>query len=165
MERMVLNLDEQIEAVRAVLEAKNAARENAIEKSRKLVQFCGSAIRAMHRQDWNGAQNLLTTARDALIAMREGVTKYPDLYYAGYFQDAAKEFVEASLTFAMLRDVTLPTPAELQVEEATYLNGLCEAASELRRYVLDILRHDHDLSASEQAEQCTVSLSPSIFRT
>ncbi len=36
----------------------------------------------------------------------------------------------------------LPTPESLGVEAATYLNGLAEAASELRRYILDCLRRD-----------------------
>jgi translin len=35
------------------------------------------------------------------------------------------------------------------VEYAAYLNGLAEAASELRRHILDIIRHGH----SERAEQ------------
>jgi translin len=64
----------------------------------------------------------------------------PELYHAGYTQDAFKEFVEASGVLAILRDEPLPTPAALDVEIATYLNGLTEAASELRRYILDTLR-------------------------
>ena len=37
----------------------------------------------------------------------------------------------------------------LQVEAATYLKGLAEAATELRRTILDIIREDH----SEEAER------------
>jgi len=65
-----------------------------------------------------------------------------------YTQDALKEYVEAAVVFALVRGELLPTPADLRVEEATYLNGLAEAASELRRYILDILRYTH----SSQAE-------------
>src|SRR5258708_3652513 len=49
----------------------------------------------------------------------------------------------------MVSSLPLPDPHEIGVEVATYLNGLCEAASELRRYILDILRHEH----SEEAER------------
>jgi len=42
----------------------------------------------------------------------------------------------------------MPDPAELGVEDAPYLNGLAEAASELRREVLDTMRHG-DLARSE----------------
>lgn len=43
----------------------------------------------------------------------------------------------------------LPTKDELSVEGKTWLNGLAEAATELRRRILDIIRHGH----SEEAER------------
>ena len=138
------NLNEITESCRAVLEAKNRAREGLIELSRGLIRHCANAIRAMHRQEWSNAQALLQTARDVLESMRQSAASYPELYYAGYTQDSFKEYVEASATYALIRNEALPTPGELQVEESTYLNGLAEAATELRRYILDILRHDHN---------------------
>lgn len=146
------NLDSVAESIRTVLEAKNRARESAIESSRVLVRHCGNAIRAMHRKEWDNAQGLLQTARDVMDKMRDSVKNYPDLYFAGYTQDSFKEYVEANLAYAMLRQETLPTPQDLHIEEATYLNGMAEAASELRRYILDIIRHDH----SEEAEQLLI---------
>jgi translin len=146
------NLDNVAESIRSVLEAKNRARESAIESSRVLVRHCGNAIRAMHRKEWDNALSLLQTARDVLDKMRESVKNYPDLYFAGYTQDSFKEYVEANLVYAMLRQDVLPTPQDLHIEEATYLNGMAEAASELRRYILDIIRHDHN----EEAEQLLI---------
>ena len=35
-----------------------------------------------------------------------------------------------------------PTPEELMVTGATYLNGMSEAATEMRRFVLDLMRRD-----------------------
>jgi translin len=69
-----------------------------------------------------------------------GVRPYPELYFAGYTQDAVKEFVEANLVYALVRRRPLPTPEELGSEPNTWLNGLAEAASELRRRILDLLR-------------------------
>jgi translin len=82
-------------------------------------------------------------ARAQARAMVEGVEAYPELYYAGYTQDALKEFVEAHLTYALVRNQPLPTPSELSVEPNTWLNGLAEAATELRRRILDIIRHGY----------------------
>jgi len=59
---------------------------------------------------------------------------------SGPLHDAAKEYVEARLTAAMVGDDPLPSPAELDVPAAAWLNGLAEAASELRRHLLDRLR-------------------------
>ncbi|MCE7946073.1 MAG: haloacid dehalogenase [Chloroflexi bacterium CFX4] len=141
-------LDSTAELIRAALEAKNRARDATLEEARLLTRLCGNAIRAMHRQDWQAAEALLAEARQTLQRMAARLENLPDLYHAGYFQDAAKEYGEAAATLALLRDMPLPTPADLGIEPATYLNSLAEAASELRRYILDILRHHHD----DQAE-------------
>ncbi len=141
-------LDSVAELIRAALEAKNRARDATLEDARLLTRLCGNAIRAMHRQEWQAAESLLAEARQTLQRMAARLASLPDLYYAGYFQDAAKEYGEAAATLALLHDAPLPTPADLGIEPATYLNSLAEAASELRRYILDILRHHHD----DQAE-------------
>ena len=52
-----------------------------------------------------------------------------------------KEFVEGNLVYAMVRNRPLPPPEALGAEPNTWLNGLAEAASELRRRILDLLRH------------------------
>jgi len=142
-------LGEIVERIRADFNAKNEARDLALRQSRELIRHCANTIRATHRAEFDQATALLSTARQAAAEMVKGVQGYPDLYHAGYTQDALKEFVEASVTFALITDAPLPAPAELNVEPATYLKGLAEAASELRRRILDIIRHGH----SERAEQ------------
>lgn len=137
------NLESVIEGVRTALEAKNTAREALIGQSRLLTQHCGKAIRAMHRQEWETARTMLGDAQRTYATMQKDAEGQPELYYAGYSQDAFKEYVEARTVFALLRENTLPTPETLGIEPATYLNGLCEAASELRRYILDIIRQGH----------------------
>ncbi len=143
------NLDSIAENIRTTLEIKHKVREESIGLSRVLTRHCGNAIRAMHRQEWESAEATLATARQVLEQMRAGVAEQPDLYYAGYTQDAFKEFAEAAATYALVRDQDLPTPQTLQVDDATYLNGLAEAASELRRYILDRLRDDHYAEAEQ----------------
>lgn len=142
-------LENAIERIRADLTAKNEARDLVLRRSRELIRHCANTIRAIHRDELDQATKMLTTARQAATEMIVGVQAYPDLYYAGYTQDALKEFVEANATFALITDAPLPTLEDLQVEHAAYLKGLAEAASELRRHILDIIRHGH----SERAEQ------------
>ncbi len=152
---MIDNLEEIAESIRKNLEAKNARRDQLLNDSRVLTRHCANAIRAVHRQEWDNAQALLKTARDVVDSMRQGTAEtYPDLYYAGYTQDSFKEYVEAVLTYALVRGERLATPQELQIEDATYLNGLAEASTELRRYILDILRHEH----TEEAERLLAAM-------
>ncbi len=141
-------LEEIVERIQIAFDAKNEARDLALRRSRALIRHCANTIRATHRAEFEQAAKLLVTAREAACEMVAGVRDYPDLYYTGYTQDALKEYVEASVTFALITDAPLPAPEELDVEYAAYLNGLAEAASELRRHILDITRRKH----SERAE-------------
>lgn len=126
--------------IRARMSEKDATRDAAVRRSREVIRLCSECIRAIHRSEWAEADTKLDAIRTAAQDMREGVAGYPDLYHSGYTQDALKEVVEAFLTSAMIRQQPLPTPEALQVEDSTYLNGMAEAATELRRYILDIMR-------------------------
>ena len=134
-------LDDITERIGTYLEVKNKARDQALARSRELIRYCANSIRATHRAEYDEAAQLLSTARQAARQMVSDLADHPDLYYTGYTQDALKEFAEASITFALVTDRPLPTPEELDVLPATYLNGLGEAMGELRRYVLDVMRH------------------------
>lgn len=137
------------EQIRKEFEAQTAARDNALSTARQLTRACSLAIRAVHRDDAEGMNANLQEAGKLANALRDSLQQYPDLFYAGYTQDALKEFVEANIACALIKNQPLQTPAELGVEPATYLNGLAETIGELRRRTLDILRHGY----SEEAER------------
>jgi translin len=145
----VSNLEPIADDIRRDFEELNQARDTAYQRSRQLVSVCARAIRAIHREEWAQALELMTESRQAAETLISGVRGYPSLYHAGYTQDAVKEYVEAYLTYALVRGEPLPTPAELDAEGDTWLNGLAEAATELRRRILDIIRHGH----SDEAER------------
>lgn len=136
------SLNPVADAIRATFVARNTARDLALSRSRDLIRQCAEAIRATHRREWENAQTRLDAIRAAADLLREGVTPYPDLLTGGYTFDALKEMVEAHCTYAIVRGEALPTPETLRVEGDVYLNGLAEAASELRRAILDMLRRD-----------------------
>ncbi|MBN1937614.1 MAG: haloacid dehalogenase [Anaerolineae bacterium] len=131
-----------IDRIRGELEVLNGVRDGAIRRSRELIRFCANSIRAMHRAEFEQAQDLLETARQTAVEMVDDVKVHPSVYYAGYTQDALKEFVEAVVTYALLHHEPLPPPEALgvEVDYPAYLKGLAEAASEMRRAVLDTIR-------------------------
>jgi translin len=133
-------LDSIGEQLHVLLREKNAARDRALEQSRSLIRYCSLAIRAVHREERKGAEENLALAGKQAGELKNGLTKYPDLYYAGYTQDALKELAEASIVFALVGDKPLPDAGDLGVDAAPYMNGLGEAAGELRRWSLDLLR-------------------------
>ncbi|MFN2147023.1 MAG: haloacid dehalogenase [Anaerolineales bacterium] len=145
-------LDDIGDTIRQHLEEKNAARDRALQHSRTLIRHCSKAIRAAHREDHNLAQEHLAQAAELVGALKTELEPYPDLYYAGYTQSAMKEFSEASIFTALTTGEALPNPDQLGVDYVPYLGGLGEAAGELRRRVLDILRHDRISEAESLLE-------------
>lgn len=134
---------EQIEEkIRQTFVAKNAARDAALAKSREVIRHCSLSIRASHRAEYDSAAQILETARSVTAAMKADVASYADLHYTGYVQDALKEVAEAHIVHALLTNQPIPDPDALGVDYAAYLNGLGEAATEMRRYILDIIRHE-----------------------
>lgn len=128
-------------------EAMSSARDAAVTDSRQIVRLAANAVRALHRGD--DASGILTNARTLLASIRESAAPYPNVYWAGYVQDAMKEYAEAEITAALLSGAPVPVASALQVEDAAWLNGLAEAASELRRDTLDALRQDDTVRAEE----------------
>ncbi|HMQ34672.1 MAG TPA: haloacid dehalogenase [Chloroflexaceae bacterium] len=135
-----MTIDSLVAACVAQIEASHGAREQAIVASRALIRQCANSIRAAHRAEFAEAARLLGEAGQTVAQLNGATAERPDIRFAGYTQDALKEYVEAHLVLAFLGGREPPPAAELGVQAAAYLNGLAEAASELRRAILDGLR-------------------------
>lgn len=122
------------------LSLKHAAREEALPKSRQVIRCCANSIRATHRHEREKAAELIAQARKLLHEIEASLQGHQDIYYAGFAQDAQKEYAEAVCFAALTQHEGLPDAKELGIGWAAYLNGLAEAAGELRRYLLDQLR-------------------------
>jgi translin len=133
-------LARHIDALRAILDAANAAREQALPACRRAIRAAGSSIRAVHRLDPAAAAALADEAESALREAQHVLAPHPSLVHAGFLHDAEKEVVEARLTAALVAAGPLPDAAALAVDPTSWMRGLAEAASELRRHLLDRLR-------------------------
>lgn len=138
---MTDQLDLICEQIRREFDQKTALRDEALKQARELTRHASLAIRAIHREDHAEAQAEIDLARELTQALTGTLrTEHPDLFFAGYTQDAIKEYCETCLTVAMIKGEPLPTPQELDAEPPAYLNGLTETLGELRRRCLDLLR-------------------------
>ena len=134
------HLTAQIEAVRAVLGAANEAREAGLPACRRAIRAAGSSIRAVHRRSFDEAASLAAECEQAIREAQAVLRPFPALTHAGFLHDAEKEYVEARVTAALVAGEPLPGPDELGVDVTAWLKGIAEAASELRRHLLDRLR-------------------------
>ena len=127
-------------AVREELDGKFAARELALKNCRRIIQGSSKAIRALHRDEQDAARRLLDEVRALMDEIEPALAEHTDIYHAGFFYDAVKEYAEGELTAALVAGRPLPLPAELGLRAVPYLKGLGEAVGELRRRLLDQLR-------------------------
>ncbi len=140
-------LDQIVENIRTVFDARNQARDEALAVCRLLTRHCANAIRAVHREETLVVNEHLQEAGKLAKQLQTSLKNFPDLYFSGYTQDALKEFVEATITRALVLNEHLPSPEQIGVEGSTYLNGLAEVTGELRRRCMDILRQGYSAEA------------------
>jgi translin len=129
-----------VDRVRDELAAATHAREVGLAACRQVIRNSGSSIRAVHRLDPIAAAALADDAEAALREAQAAVEPFPAVAHAGFLHDAEKEYVEARVTALLVAGAPLPAPAELRVLSTSWLRGVAEAASELRRHLLDRLR-------------------------
>ena len=124
-------------------------REQILPLARQLIRESAALIKNAHRKEWNEAQNRRKVLIEAVSDLKVKLAQAPDLWFAGFVQDALKEVAEACIVYALLRDEPVPSPEDLGIDDAPYLNGLLEAMGELRRATLDAIR-SKDLSTAEK---------------
>jgi translin len=128
--------------IRTEFDAKDAAREEGLVRAREVIRNSASAIRAIHRGEYEEATTLMQASSRLLAEIDKFLRPHPDVYHAGFVHDAQKEHAEAHQTYALIRGEALPDPDALGVGYAAYLNALGEAVGELRRHALDGIRHN-----------------------
>jgi translin len=128
------------EPVRVRFVDRHAARETALAASRDAIRAAANAIRAVHRGEFDVADDLIADARAALDLAVSTSHPFPEVLHAGFVPDAAKEVAEAVLTRAACSGQALPGPDEVGVDDASWLHGLAETVGELRRSCLHLVR-------------------------
>ena len=134
------------------LQAMNSAREQALPACRRAIRACGSSIRAVHRLEPERAAALADEAEQAVREAQAALAPFPSVRYAGFLHDAEKDYVEARTVAILIEGGPLPGADELAVDPTAWMRGIAEAASELRRHLLDRLR-EGDLGRGEELLQ------------
>jgi len=143
------NLDSILEQIKRNLVEKDRAREKMLSLCREAIRYSSEAIRAVHRREFDKAAELINSAGKLLVESEQAIADSDEVINTGFLRDAQKEYTEGSAVLSMVTGKPLQSPEELGVDSAAYLNGLGEAASELRRYLLDSMRKG-DLSKGEE---------------
>ncbi|MCC7492498.1 MAG: hypothetical protein IT204_09140 [Fimbriimonadaceae bacterium] len=149
---LIAALQTAVDEVRSRLDQGDRAREASYRLQRDVTRAAASSIRAAHRGDLAEAARHLAECGELTAAMNAAAQPAGEVYYGGFLMDAQKEYAEAALVLAFVSAGPLPTAASLGIEAAPYLNGLAEAAGELRRATLDALQRHDQATAQQRVE-------------
>jgi len=140
---MTLIDEKEFKAMKADMEAYDAARDTIIRECRDITKLSKQAIYSLHRDDRKAAKQQLADAEKVIAKLLVQVKKDPALRTGG-FSASLEEYVEAKAFLRFLEKGDLITQKELKVVEAEeYLLGLCDFTGELMRHaVLQATKRD-----------------------
>ncbi len=131
------NLEKIINKIEKNIDDKDRVRENSLRFSREIIISCRKAIQLIHQNSMKKSKDLIKDASSKLLELYDFTKNHGELSHAGFVENAAQEFVEASCLFNIMQEKELPDPDKLQVTYSSYLQGLCDVVGELRRKSLD----------------------------
>jgi translin len=143
------NLDGIIEKIGHHIGGKEKIREDALKTSRDIIICCRKGIQQLHRNQMDDANNFIQQASAKLTQLYDDTKDYPDIFHAGFVENAAQEFVEIYCLYNIMKGEDLPDPDTIQTTYSAYLLGLCDVVGELRRGALDFMLEGNTEKANE----------------
>lgn len=143
------NLDGIIEKIDQRISEKEKIREDALRYSRDIIIFCRKGIQQLHRNLPEAAEDFLKQASAKLRELYELTKDHPDIFNAGFVENAAQEYVELHCLSNIMRGEDLPDPDAIRTTYSAYLLGLCDVVGELRRGALDFMLEGNTEKANE----------------
>ncbi|MFQ5887294.1 MAG: hypothetical protein ACE5HY_01200 [Candidatus Hydrothermarchaeales archaeon] len=129
-------LNNVISKIKEHLDKKDSRREEVFKTSREVRRVSTKAIRAIHKENFKEAKDLLDQAKKEVSLLKKEDKEY------NFLDDSLQEYCEAVLTYTFIKKEKLPKPPELNVSPEAYVLGLADSIGELRRYILDSMRKD-----------------------
>jgi translin len=143
------NLDGIIEKIDHHIGEKEKIREDTLKTSRDIIICCRKGIQQLHRGQMDEAEGFINQASVKLVQLYECTKEYPEIFHAGFVENAAQELVEIHCLYNIMKGQDLPDPDSLQTTYSAYLLGLCDVVGELRRGALDFMLDGNPAKANE----------------
>jgi translin len=143
------NLDKIVNKIEKNIDSKDRVREQALRFSREIIISCRKAIQSIHKNQLKESNSNIKSASVKLQKLYDLTKNHPELYHAGFVENAAQELVEAYCLFNITKKKDLPDPDEIKTTYSSYLLGLCDLVGELRRTTLDAIRQGNTKKAED----------------
>jgi translin len=142
------NLEKIADTIECELNQKDELRERALKECRDIIRESRKSIKNIHGGDTEQAREGIDRAKKNLASLKTKLAAHPDIFTAGYMENAMQELAEAAIFFALAADDDLPAPEDVGVSYTSYLMGLADVVGELRRSGVYLLK-DGDIAAVE----------------
>lgn len=129
-------LEKEIARMVAELKKKESVQDSLLKLTRELVRECSIAVKFIHSGDMRGASSHHRNARGLLAKIRKMESGFENLVAQSY-----QEYAEITILMAVVKKESIPTHGELGIPFPQYMTGLCDCIGELRRQMLEELRH------------------------
>jgi translin len=143
------NLDKIVNKIEKNIDSKDRVREQALRFSREIIISCRKAIQFIHKNQLKESKSNIKSASVKLQKLYNLTKDHPELYHAGFVENAAQELVEAYCFYNITKKKDLPDPDEIKTTYSSYLLGLCDLVGELRRTTLDAIREGNTKKAED----------------
>ena len=142
------NLESNLNNLSKTFDKLNEIRETSLTISRAIVRDCSKSIRFIHRNDINGAEEFIDSAKKKITELKKLTENVSEISFAGYVLDAEREYVEAVLFYIYESKGYIEPFEKFNVHPSSYIQGIGDTIGEWRRKALDNLRN-LDLVKSE----------------
>lgn len=130
-----------VERIQAELLSYDKARERLQTLTRNATRLCSWAIVQVHRGKLGEATKTLNEAKRSLDELQNLLTAHTELPQFGQVLVAFQEYAEAKLLFHLKKNGTIASMHEVGTSSTAYLLGMLDFLGEMRRMILDALRH------------------------
>jgi translin len=135
------NLESNLNNLSEIFDKLNEIRETSLTISRAIVRDCSKSIRFIHRNDINGAEEFIDSAKKKITELKKLTENVSEISFAGYVLDAEREYVEAVLFYIYESKGYIEPFEKFNVHPSSYIQGLGDTVGEWRRKALDNLRN------------------------
>ena len=130
-----------VNRIQAELLSYDKARERLQTLTRSVTRLCSWAIIEVHRGNLSQANKTISEAKDSLDVLQTLLSSHTELPQFGQVLVAFQEYAEAKLLYHLKRSGKVATLKEVGTGSTAYLLGMLDFVGEMRRMILDSLRH------------------------
>ena len=135
------NLESNLNNLSETFDKLNEIRETSLTISRAIVRDCSKSIRFIHRNDIQGAEEFIDSAKKKITELKKLTENVSEISFAGYVLDAEREYVEAVLFYVYESKGYIEPFEKFNVHPSSYIQGIGDTIGEWRRKALDHLRN------------------------